>query len=394
MQLGFVHFDREDQKKYLAVLSRISEGGAIDELGIGRIRDFYSDRMFPGISTLHQHAKYFAILPLLYIEATNRTYDHLEDVRLHIIYLEKELTRRLVEGSPGAWGITGSDALRSGSYVRYDPMYIYGTALRSYRIVKTDNLEGAIFYASRKSHERPVKLKESELEQGDSDDSESYLGFCAAPTDIGYNWKEACNLNLTPNEASFVRQHILSSPITKGTILNFLLENCKASDFTDTSSFESFIEKFKGVLSDEHLALAQRARHFADLVWGLYLYYNWLFSNKADEKIKTEFDQWYRDYFQKDGEAMADSLRGVSINDNGSIVFCSKAIELMTEEKWDELGFLIKHRERKIKLSNYKIDSTRFTYDRNNPIHHYLLQFRWGTVRVMVGEILGGLENG
>lgn len=54
MQIGFVHFDREDQKKYLAAISRITEGGAIDELGVGRLRDFFSDRLFPGVSSLHQ----------------------------------------------------------------------------------------------------------------------------------------------------------------------------------------------------------------------------------------------------------------------------------------------------------------------------------------------------
>ena len=62
MKLGYVHFDRSEQKKYMAVINRLSIGGAIDELGVGRIRDYYSDAMFPGISSLHQHAKYFVLL--------------------------------------------------------------------------------------------------------------------------------------------------------------------------------------------------------------------------------------------------------------------------------------------------------------------------------------------
>ena len=393
MQLGFVHFDQSDQKKYLAVLSRISEGGAIDELGIGRIRDFYSDQMFPGISTLHQHAKYFALMPLLYREAVKSRFDHLGDVRSVIRNLEIALTRRLVDGSPGASGITGSDALKTGSYVKYDPMYIYGTALRSYGIVKTDNLEGAIFYASKKSHERPVKLKESEEEQGDSDDLESYLNFCVCPTDLGYNWLEKCSLELSPSEASFVQKHIVNAPICKGTILHFLLENCKVSDFEDVYSYETFVLRFREILSEEHIALASRAGHFSDLVYGLFLRYNWLFSNEKDDDIKAEFESWYKDAFLPGKMAMANSLVGVRINDNGSLVFCRKAIELMEQKNWSDLDYLIKQRERKIKISNYKIGNSRFTYDRNNPIHYYKLGFRWGTVRTIVSEILGGLED-
>ena len=67
MQVGFVHFDHEDQRKYLAVLSKITDGGAIDELGIGHLRDYYSERIFLGISTLHQHAKYFSLMPQFYL---------------------------------------------------------------------------------------------------------------------------------------------------------------------------------------------------------------------------------------------------------------------------------------------------------------------------------------
>lgn len=393
MQLGFIHFDQSDQKKYLAVLSRISEGGAIDELGIGRIRDFYSDQMFPGISTLHQHAKYFALMPLLYREAVKSRYDHLGDVRSVIRNLEISLTRRLVEGSPGASGITGSDSLKTGSYVKYDPMYIYGTALRSYGIVKTDNLEGAIFYASRKTRERPVKLKESEEEQGDSDDLESYLSFCVCPTDLGYNWLEECSLELCPSEASFVQKHIVNAPICKGTILHYLLENCKKSDFEDVYSFETFVLRFRGVLSEEHLALASRAGHFSDLVFGLFLRYNWLFSNETDDDIRSEFESWYNDVFLPGKIAMINSLEGVRINDNGSLIFCRKAIELMEQKDWADLDYLIKQRERKIKVSNYKIGNSRFSYDHSNPIHYYKLGFRWSTVRTIVSEVLGGLEN-
>ena len=42
----------------MQVLKMTSESVALDELGIGRIRDAFADRMFPGISTLQKHMKY------------------------------------------------------------------------------------------------------------------------------------------------------------------------------------------------------------------------------------------------------------------------------------------------------------------------------------------------
>ena len=395
MQLGFVHFDRNDQRKYLAVLSRLSEGGAIDELGVGRIRDFYSDRMFPGISTLHQHAKYFAILPLLFREAVKARYHRLEDVRPYIRSMEMSLTERLCNGSPGAYGITGSDSLLSGNYVKYDPVYIYGTALRTYGIVRTDNLEAAIFYASKKYHERPVKLSASDLEQGDSDDVESVLSFCVCPSDLEYDWLATCSLNLTANEASFVRDHILAAPACKGTLLHFILENKLYFKEDEVSSFETFLLHFRGVLPENLLSVAILASRFSDLVDGLFLYYNWLFSDKTDTDVWNEFLAWREDTFLQELEGINQAISLPVINDNGSREFCRDAVTLIESEDWDGMDRLVRNRERSIKGSRYKIGNTKagYHYNPNNRIHPGKVEFRWGTVRMLVNEILEGLGN-
>ena len=58
MKLGYIHSNREEQARVMQVLKMTSESVALDELGIGRIRDAFADRMFPGISTLQKHMKY------------------------------------------------------------------------------------------------------------------------------------------------------------------------------------------------------------------------------------------------------------------------------------------------------------------------------------------------
>ena len=65
MKLGYIHSNREEQTRVMQVLKMTSESVALDELGIGRIRDAFADRMFPGISTLQKHRFKLSLLPQL-----------------------------------------------------------------------------------------------------------------------------------------------------------------------------------------------------------------------------------------------------------------------------------------------------------------------------------------
>ncbi len=69
MQIGFIDFSREERNKVLATLRMLGTQNALDELGIGIIRDAYADIMFPGISTIQTRAKYFVLIPYLFSKA-------------------------------------------------------------------------------------------------------------------------------------------------------------------------------------------------------------------------------------------------------------------------------------------------------------------------------------
>ena len=51
MQLGWVDFSKEDRQKALDVINLLSEHGAVDELGIGIVRDAFANCFFPGTCT-------------------------------------------------------------------------------------------------------------------------------------------------------------------------------------------------------------------------------------------------------------------------------------------------------------------------------------------------------
>jgi len=392
MQLGYIHFDRSEQKKYLAVISRLSQGGAIDELGVGRIRDLYSDTMFPGISSLHQHAKYLVVLPLLYRKAATFKYSRLSEVRPRIIQLEKDLTARLVRDSVTKTGITGSEFINAKGYVRYDPTYIYSTGLFRFGILLNDNLEEMIYIASKKYHERPEKLQSTDKEQGDSEDLYGNFQFCLIPTDTGYDWEDYCSLDLTYPEAHFLMSHITSSVGCKNSLLSYIL--LKHLDLDDVETFESFVTKYADVLPENLSKTVVNARYFAELIDGLFYWYNCLFSGDTDADMRAKFDNWRNTLFIADKNKMYEAITGLKFNDNGSIGFCQSAIRFIDDKNWDKLTKLIIARERAIKLSRSKIGNSDYSYNSKFPIHNYTIQFRWETVRTIVKEIYKGLENG
>ena len=60
MKLGYIHSNREEQTWVMQVLRMTSESVALDELGIGRIRDAFADRMFRNIHPAKAHEIFLA----------------------------------------------------------------------------------------------------------------------------------------------------------------------------------------------------------------------------------------------------------------------------------------------------------------------------------------------
>ena len=74
MQLGWIDFSKEDRQKALDVINLLSEQGAVDELGIGIVRDAFANYFFPGTSTIQTRAKYFLIVPYILRDAVDGRY--------------------------------------------------------------------------------------------------------------------------------------------------------------------------------------------------------------------------------------------------------------------------------------------------------------------------------
>ncbi len=74
MKLGWIDFSKNERNKVLSVIHLLYEPGAVDELGLGAIRDAFADYFFPGTSTVQTRTKYFLIVPYILKEACSGKY--------------------------------------------------------------------------------------------------------------------------------------------------------------------------------------------------------------------------------------------------------------------------------------------------------------------------------
>jgi hypothetical protein len=111
------------------LLNLFSETESRDELGIGQVRDAFSDLLFPGTSTLHTRARYLIIVPWCFQKAEGR------DAGGARQQAQVEKNERIVVGHLKQAGVTdGLIGRLVGAAVKTLPSSIYWTALATYGI--------------------------------------------------------------------------------------------------------------------------------------------------------------------------------------------------------------------------------------------------------------------
>ena len=178
MQLGRIDFSKEDRQKAFDVINLLSEQGAVDELGIGVIRDAFANYFFPGTSTIQTRAKYFLIVPYMLREAVDGRYGKDANRVLRAIdSAEKDCGIRLLEADPKAEGVIGSRVLPKG-WVARKPSDIYWNGIRTfgifcdYGLSIPEYVSLAVKLKEQKSVSR-LGNRNDDAEENDKDDSDA-----------------------------------------------------------------------------------------------------------------------------------------------------------------------------------------------------------------------------
>ena len=401
MHIGFVNFNTDEKKRVAKMMQLLQESEAIEELGIGRVRDHFSNTLFPGTSTLQHHAKYFVVMPSLYYHTAfkSRKFQNIAEVSRYIREAEIQITRQLAKWDNGIvrtteTGITGINTLKDAlndytKYVKYDPTYIYGSGLAKYGIIPDTGVERLILELNKKHFEDPhsnhsLKSDNPTEDSGDLTGEMQLIKTCGETYDF-FNGKEM-DIRLSEKEAAFLKDRILTS--CEGTMLAYLIDS-KYKIPGDIGYFD-----LDGILVDlnpyvfdiyQKSVLLSKLIHLLD--WRFNYTYYASFDNDDYKSCEEEYSTLlakYKDdlYNRKAYTALFDYIRSI---DQKFTDFCEGCYNAIIAGDHKLVDQLVKTRERHVKRERSKIGN--IAYRDQKRINPYPNTFRWETVRTMVNEI-------
>lgn len=290
MSLGWIDFSKNERDKVLNVIHLLDEPAAVDELGIGAIRDAFADYFFPGTSTVQTRAKYFLIVPYVLMEAGRGKYgSDLNNILRRIDSEERHCRDILIRTSND--GVIGS--LVPKSWVLRTPSNIYWNGIKRMGIFKEDL--SVKEYISQSIIQRRLKKakeygnREKDAEENERDDIDAgditSIQFWNLGNTYHSNWREKLTIELLPEEAAFLKSQIITSQ--RQTLFAFILKNNISLDKYE--SFGTLTEEIKDSVDPEMRYMMGLANDFNNLVSIITTRYNLIV---FDGKNSKALEKW------------------------------------------------------------------------------------------------------
>ncbi|WP_291321562.1 DUF6361 family protein [Desulfonatronospira sp.] len=211
LQIGWIDYSPEHRRKVMTVLQSLAAPGAVDEIGIGQIRDGFSNRLFPGTSTIQTRAKYFFLVPYILMELEKQKNITPNALIQKLNNMELELIEPLLKS--GEKGVIGETA---GKNLKRKPSSVYWSGLKTFGIFRYPHLSleeyaRAVCAVRREDlNIRSMGVSDDVSSQGDDSDAAGTSltgGFwrCPPPPE---NWREHISIHLTYEEALHLRGDI------------------------------------------------------------------------------------------------------------------------------------------------------------------------------------------
>ena len=396
-------FNQEALNRANKVMKLLLGQGAIDELGLGRIRDAFSNMMFPGMSVLQTHAKYFLLMPALYAYLERTRISDSREARALVRENEIRLTYRLMEGSAKETvGIIGAEMLRRGEgYVKYDPTYVYQAGMETYGLIpRGGNIYATLAERSAMYQRSPEKYRGSDDGSDDSDDlTGNRQVFMTCGEDYDFNRRSPLDIALTHREAEFLRQKIIAH--TRGSLLGYLLDSGLYESVTDR-----LFDDLGGALAaiPQPLYLTYRlALRFSRFAYLLRLRYAMLYDIAvgATEGAGNELSKFNRVLAEYQHEFTPEAVKEIialvssRVTEETCKSFILKAAALIADGDFDELDRQIVLREKTIKGAKRSKLMNSGELQPGKPFESpTMMAYRWNSiVRVVLTEIKEGLNH-
>jgi hypothetical protein len=295
--LAWLDHSEVQRRRMMEVIGLFREKGTVDDLGLGSIRDTFSELLFPGTSTLHTRAKYLLFVPWVFrtLEddgvSSSRGWQQLKDREIQLIYA-------LLAGGEGE-GVVGRDAREK---LKQFPSFTYWGALRRYRILAAPITRGQLIGSLDSFH----AARRQALRTRDETDERSILrnwhtGLPAPDSDF----LEHTTFTLTPEQAGYLTDRIQAS--APGTYLAHLVTVGLTTD-SDRPWADPSLPQADPAVRDT----VMHAQRFSEVMHGAQLLYNLLVSEairrQRTDEGRVDVDEDLVDLYEQQLDDWSDSI--------------------------------------------------------------------------------------
>ena len=395
---GWVDFSKRDRDLARDIISSLSTPGALDELGIGVIRDGFADYFFPGTSTVQTIPKYFFLVAYQLDELSRKPSGNLEQ---QLREMERQCSRKMwdsltpEEQNSRDTGIFGSTLFKtqdssSREWVKRQPSSVYWNGLRKIGFLRFGNENQNLSLADylRFSKQSNQTIVESDDDSNDSSNRYSNSNrpwhWDRFPKDRG-DWDKFPSPKLTPGEARFLVEHISENPDNSiyNTLFAFLVRNRDEMDL-DKMSFAKLGDKLSGQLKADW----KLANDFSEFIEPAQICFNVLLHNTEAENEWTEY--------QKNPEKLKTLAEKVDLDrifhfsgfsiPGKTQTFLSNLWNIYAVWDEDKLKKLLTDRERALKQARAKIGGKDDYHDRW--VGGRGFEYRFSDARRIIKDIL------
>lgn len=372
-QIGWVNFGRQEAEAVQALIGALTDSDARDELGLGTIRDGFSDLLFPGTSTVQTRLRYFVLLPDLFQKAAAKGGDAARALREVETKLIEDFEDLRVKPDVDLSGLIGSVA--KGTLKRM-PSAVYWSGLGAWQIRLPEWRRAT-----------PVEVIEAMRQRK----------TCWAE----FSGKAGKGFVLSFDERDWVIEKIVALASEQGgTLLGHLVPRGKNNEHPVPD-----LRALPGAI-DPGLQIAEQLRQaldFSQLTYGARTLYNLMLAEHFDHErlddYKKAFSEWCGE--QITGPADIQERIAVLIERGPSIGFRLNPVTRSFLDEWLEFALgpkggdeieraraLIKQREKSVKTEKRArlfMDPTDYKWSGSSGAGRF--DYRWGRVRQYLQDL-------
>jgi hypothetical protein len=235
-----------------------------------------------------------------------------------------------------------------------------------------------------KRHETVLKTESEEDGGDDTDALTGGLPVIFTPITADYDFMKEADIALTEREAKYLFDQFISSSFTCDSLTAYMLKNG-----TLFPSFDAIpADRLDGNLKHT----VRLAQEFAEFIYGAHLLYNIIYAegcqyeDEQTREIAAEFDEWCGSFQSIDlDDVIATTKCPGSTGD-----FLRRFASAISSGSITDARELIIRREKSVKPNRAKLlNPEQYRYDR--PVHYYRMDYRFGTARAIITDILNGM---